>query len=106
MRWRQFSLVHLTFQGPTGEQLLLNDEPQVLRRLANSTGEYLRSLQRFAHCTFVAMPHNDWLVPFCTASVTPQHMHPEPDDNHPPFAVARSSLPSHWHVHTAYLSAM
>eukprot|EP00667_Euglena_gracilis_P013329 EG_transcript_13735 len=83
--------------GQTGVELLLEDDSGVLQQLADPGLPFLQSLQRFATCTFVAMPHQDFLVPFCTASLMDVNPHLEPEEDDPPFYIA-----SHAGFPTAY----
>jgi len=74
--------------GQTGRELKQEDDAGVLRALTDPMAPSFGALARFPHCTFVAMPHFDWNVPFTTASAIAVNPHPEPTSDDPPFYVA------------------
>jgi hypothetical protein len=72
-----FTLQHV--YGQTGKELYLTDEDALLMQLSSPNSQYMNCLRRFLYCTFIAVPHYDLLVPFCSASCSNINPHPLPD---------------------------
>ena len=84
--------------GQTGAELTLVDPEKVLSQLSAPEGPYMRALRQFPNVTFVASPHYDHMVPFCTSAALPSNPHPIPAKDAPRLFIARhSGFPESYH---------